>query len=71
MYKSSIRVIKRNNIAASAKKVKVVTLAQADSIVRHKRIDLVNDWIAESREATRLEKAFYESKILGGKMIST
>ena len=69
MSKSSIRVIKRNNIDASAK-VKVVTVAKAASIVRHKRIDLVNDWIAESREVTRLEKAFSASKILGWKMIS-
>ena len=31
---------------------------------------LVNGWIAESREATRLAKAYSESKILGLKMIS-
>ena len=69
MDKTSIRVIKRNNIAAAAK-VKVVTVEKAASIVRNKRINLVNDWIAESREATRLEKAFSESKILGWKMIT-
>jgi len=68
MYKSSIRVIKRNNIAASRRVP--VTVAKAASIVRHKRIDLVNDWIAESRETIRLEKAYSESKILGWKMIS-
>ena len=69
MDKTSIRVIKRNNIAAP-EKAKVVTVEKAASIVRNKRINLVNDWIAESREATRLEKAFSESKILGWKMIS-
>ena len=69
MYKNPIRIIKRNNIAASAK-VPIVNVAKAASIVRHKRVASVNDWIAESRENTRLEKAFSESKILGWKMIS-
>jgi hypothetical protein len=69
MYKSPIRVIKRNNIAASAK-VPVVSVANAARIVRHKRVASVNNWITESRENTRLEKAFSESKILGWKMIS-
>ena len=67
MDKSSIRVIKRNNIAASAKVP--VTNAATPSITRHNRIDL-NNWVAESREAIRLEKAFSKSKLLSWKMIS-
>jgi len=62
MDKSSIRVIKRNNIAASAKVP--VTNATAPSIIRHKRIDLDN-WVAESRDAIRLEKAFDQTRMLG------
>jgi len=69
MYKSSVRIIKRNNIAALAKPVIIDHLTEA-RIVRHKRIELVNTWVTESQETARLEKSFSESRIRGWKMIS-
>jgi len=65
MDKSSIRVIKRNNIAAPAK-VPVTNAATPPSITRNNRIDL-NNWVAESREAIRLEKAFSNPNYSAGR----
>jgi hypothetical protein len=68
MHKRSIRVIKRKNIAAS-RGVPVANTENAAPIVRHEGIDLVKDWVAESRKNIRLEKASSGSKILGWKTI--
>ena len=59
-----VRVIKRNDIAVPAN-VPVLNNAKVSSIVRHRKTDPVNDWIAESRETIRREKAFDETRILG------
>jgi len=62
--KGPIRVIKRNDIAVPAS-VPVLNNAKASSIVRHRKTNSVNDWIAESREMIQREKAFDETRILG------
>jgi hypothetical protein len=69
MYKRSIRIIKRNKVAA-LKEIRVVSSAKAAIGVQHERADSINSWISERRENARLERVFSDTKILAWKMLS-
>lgn len=62
MKKDEIKVIKRiKSIEAKATKIVV---SKNENAIRHKIVSVVNDWISERRENSRIEKLFSESNIL-------
>ena len=70
MNKNVIKVIKRDKKDGVQKEPVVVEASKVERDGRHKMANLVNNWISERRENSRVEKVFSDSKILGWKITS-
>lgn len=70
MNKDAIKVVKRNKKDGAEKPRVVVNTPKAESNIQLKIADVINNWISERRENSRVEKVFSDSKILGWKIMS-
>lgn len=70
MNKDTIKVVKRNQNDGAQKTSVVVNASKAERDDKLKITNLVNNWISERRENSRVEKVFSDSKILGWKNMS-
>lgn len=66
MRKDGIKVIKR--IKNEEVKGTKIVLPKSEGKNRHKIGNVVNDWISERRENSRMERLFSESNILAWQM---
>ena len=69
MNKDAIKVVKRNKKDWAKLKI-VVNAPKVESDDPLKIANIVNDWISERRENSRVEKVFSDSKILGWEIMS-
>jgi hypothetical protein len=70
MNKYVIKVVKRDKKDGPKKIAIVLNAAEVERKDRREAVAIVNDWISECRENTRLEKVFSDSKILAWKVLS-
>ena len=70
MNKDTIKVVKRNKKDGTEKPQVVINALKVESDIQLNIINVVNDWISERRENSRVEKVFSDSKILGWKIMS-
>ena len=69
MNKDTIKVVKRNQKDGAQEAPVVVNASKAEKDDQHKMVNMVNNWISERRENSRVEKVFSDSKILGWKIM--
>jgi hypothetical protein len=69
MKKTNIKVIKRNEVEPKAMEAPTVVKKTEQEIRRH-RGNVVQDWISERRENSRLERDFTERHIVAWKTFS-
>lgn len=70
MNKSTIKVLKRNKKDVAETTQVVVNAVKVESDIQLKIVNVVNNWISERRENSRVEKVFSDSKILAWKIMS-
>ena len=70
MNKDAIKVVKRNEKDGAKKLKAVVNAPKVENGNQLKIVNVINNWISERRENSRVEKAFSDSKILGWKIMS-
>jgi len=64
MYQHTIKVIKKDLV----KKVKVIiAIPEIANEIHLNTVDVINNWISERRETSRLEKVFSAARILAWK----
>jgi len=70
MNKDAIKVVKRNKKDGAKKLKAVVNVPEVESDNQLKIVNVINNWISERRENSRIEKVFSDNKILGWKIMS-
>ena len=70
MNKDAIKVVKRNKKDGAKKLKAVVNAPEVESDNQLKIVNVINNWISERRENSRVEKVFSDNKILGWKIMS-
>ena len=70
MNKDAIKVVKLNKKDGAKKTQAILNASKVESEIQLNIVNVVNDWISERRENSRVEKVFSDSKILGWKIMS-
>ena len=70
MNKDAIKVVKRNKKDGAEKLKAVVNAPKVETDNQLKIVNVINNWISERRENSRVEKVFSDGKILGWKIMS-
>lgn len=70
MNKDAIKVVKRNKKDGANKPRVVVNAPKAESNIQLKIANVINNWISERRENSRMEKVFSDSEISAWKIMS-
>ena len=70
MSKLTVKILKRNK-KGGVKKAQVKAMsAKAESDIQPNLVSVINKWISERRENSRVEKIFSDNKILAWKIAS-
>jgi hypothetical protein len=69
MNKNPIKVVKSNKKSEAEKTQPEIISSTVEKDAQIEMIDVINNWISERRENSRLEKTFSDDKILGWKLI--
>jgi len=69
MNKDLIKVVKRDKKDLAKPQV-IVNPAKVEKNIRHKIVNVINNWISERQENSRREKVFSESNISTWKIMS-
>ena len=70
MNKDAIKVVKLNKKDGTKKTQAILNASKVESEIQLNIVNVVNKWISERRENSRVEKVFSDSKILGWKIMS-
>lgn len=70
MNKDAIKVVKLNKKDGAKKPQAILNASKVESEIQLNIVNVVNKWISERRENSRVEKVFSDSKILGWKIMS-
>jgi hypothetical protein len=70
MNKDTIKIVRRNKKEVVEKLKVVINARKVESDIQLKIANVVNDWISERRENSRVEKVFSDTKLLRWKIMS-